>query len=82
MADSLYYCEYNENTCPKKEQCRRYVNIEDSCVVPLFKMMCTEDNNYILFLQNNDSGNSKDTSVNENPVNNNSNSQKEESENV
>lgn len=70
MADSLYYCEHNENMCPKKEQCRRYANTEDLCVVPFFKMMCTENNNYILFLQNNDSGNSKDTSVNEDLENN------------
>lgn len=50
MADGLYYCEHYENTCPKKKQCRRYINTEDPCVVPLFKMMCTENNNYVLYM--------------------------------
>lgn len=81
MADGLYYCEHYENTCPKKKQCRRYINTEDPCVVPLFKMMCTENNNYVLYMHSEISVDRGDSVCNE-TTNNNSNEQKEDIENV
>lgn len=93
MADGFYYCEHYENTCPKKKQCRRYINTEDPCVVPLFKMMCTENNNYVLYMHSEisvdrgdsvdrDSSVDRDDSVCNETTNNNSNEQKEDIENV
>lgn len=83
MTDGFYYCEHYENTCPKKEQCRRYINTEDPCVVSLFKMMCTENNNYVLFMQSEvivgkDNSTSRDNSACNETTNNNSNKQKED----
>lgn len=48
---SLYYCTNENNTCTKREECKRYSNNnEDNCHTTLFKEMCTESNNYILFI--------------------------------
>lgn len=81
MADGFYYCEHYENKCPKKKQCRRYINTEDPCVVPLFKMMCTENNNYVLYMCSEISVGREDSTCNE-TTNNNSNEQKEDAKNV
>lgn len=48
---SLYYCTKENNTCPKKEECQRYLSSENQCQATLFKMACTEDNNYVLFME-------------------------------
>ncbi len=54
MPDGLYYCTQENNTCPKRETCKRYINPEDQCNTTLFKMLCTEDNDYILFIEYNE----------------------------
>lgn len=51
MADSLYYCTKDNNDCPKKESCRRYIESDDKDKTTLFKMACTENNDYVLFIQ-------------------------------
>lgn len=48
----LYYCCTQENNdCPNKETCMRYLNAESAPHVTLFKYACTEDNNYHLYLK-------------------------------
>lgn len=51
MNDNLYYCTKDNNTCPKKESCLRYMDAEDKNHATLFKMACIEDNNYILYIK-------------------------------
>lgn len=50
MTSSIYYCTKENNNCPKKEECKRYIE-ENECYTTLFKTACTEDNNYILFIK-------------------------------
>ena len=47
---SIYHCTQENNICPKKESCKRYIN-SGECHTTLFKMACTEDNDYILFIK-------------------------------
>ena len=48
----LYYCCTQENNdCPNKETCMRYLNAESAPHATLFKYACTEDNNYHLYLE-------------------------------
>jgi len=48
----LYYCCTQENNdCPNKETCMRYLNAESEPHATLFKYACTEDNNYHLYLK-------------------------------
>ena len=52
MPDLIYYCRQEENTCPRKEECRRYMECtQDKSQATLFKVSCTENNNYVLFIQ-------------------------------
>ena len=55
MSDKIYYCTKEDNDCPNKEECKRYIG-EDECRVTLFKEACTEDNNYVLFMKNEQKG--------------------------
>lgn len=49
----LFYicCTQEENNCPKKEECRRYLNANEGTSWTLFKYMCTEKNDYHLFME-------------------------------
>ena len=48
----LYYCcTQEDNDCPNKETCMRYLNAESAPHATLFKYACTEDNNYHLYLE-------------------------------
>lgn len=48
----LYYCCTQENNdCPNKEKCMRYLNAESAPHATLFKYACTEENNYHLYLK-------------------------------
>lgn len=54
---ALYYCTYGDlNTCPKKELCMRYKEDSDKDnplpFTTLYKEMCNENNQYILFIEN------------------------------
>lgn len=47
----IYYCTKENNTCPKKESCKRYIEADNNPCITLFKMMCTKDNNYLLYIK-------------------------------
>lgn len=49
----LFYicCTQEDNECPKKEECRRYLNANEGTSWTLFKYMCTEENDYHLFME-------------------------------
>ena len=51
MSNLIYYCTQENNTCPKKETCKRYMNAEGKNHTTLFKVACTENNNYVLFME-------------------------------
>lgn len=48
---SIYYCTNENNKCPKKEECKRYLEAECEDCTTLFKVACTENNHYILFIK-------------------------------
>lgn len=48
----IYYCSKNNNTCPKKDSCYRYVHCNENMnQSSLYKSSCTIDNNYILHIK-------------------------------
>lgn len=51
MSDAIYYCTNKNNTCQKKESCKRYLDVDGKNHATLFKMACTENNNYILYIK-------------------------------
>lgn len=52
---NIYYCTQEDNYCPKKENCKRYVELNDEkCHATLFKTACTEDNDYVLYMKHNE----------------------------
>lgn len=44
-------CKRGGNNCPKREECRRYINADIGVAWNLFKYMCTENDNYQLFME-------------------------------
>ena len=55
MTDSIYYCEKKNNSCPKREECNRYVYSDDrEYKATLYKAACTENNAYVLFVKRGD----------------------------
>lgn len=52
-------CTQEENNCPKKEECRRYLNANEGTSWTLFKYMCTEENDYHLFMKKEEDNNIK-----------------------
>lgn len=51
MANSIYYCTQENNDCPKKDNCKRYIESDNEDKTTLFKMACTNANDYVLFIQ-------------------------------
>lgn len=52
MSELIYYCTKDKNNCPKKEECKRYIDSENKeCCTSLFKVACTENNGYVLFIK-------------------------------
>lgn len=52
MADKIYYCIKENNTCPKRDTCKRYVDSDShDSKTTLFKNACTEDNKRLLFIE-------------------------------
>lgn len=47
----LYYCVNENNDCPKRNECQRFLHSEYQDKTTLFKTSCTKHNNYILFLK-------------------------------
>ena len=52
-------CTQENNDCPKKEECRRYLNANEGTSWALFKYMCTEENDYHLFMEKEEDNNIK-----------------------
>lgn len=50
MNNKIYYCTQEDNYCPKKEECKRFIEAENQDTATLFKVACTENNNYVLFM--------------------------------
>lgn len=44
-------CTQEDNECPKREECKRFLNANEGTSWTLFKYMCTEENNYHLFMK-------------------------------
>lgn len=52
MAELVYYCKKENNACPKREECKRYMESDDKeCISTLFKCSCTESNNFLLYMK-------------------------------
>ena len=52
MATIIYNCTQNNNRCPKKDSCKRYIQAKDNeYSASLSKMACTENNNYLLYIK-------------------------------
>ena len=52
MPDLSYYCTKENNDCPQRNECERYLNSDShNCKTTLFKNACTDDNNRILFIE-------------------------------
>ena len=52
-------CIQEDNECPKREECRRYLNANEGTSLPLFKYACTEENDYHLFMKKEEDNNIK-----------------------
>ena len=44
-------CTQEDNECPKREECKRFLNANEGTSWTLFKYMCTEENDYHLFME-------------------------------
>ena len=67
---SFYYCCTQENNdCPKKEICMRYINAETEPHATLYKYACTEENNYHLFMEKENTKDEDDNIENNKKVN-------------
>ena len=55
---NIIYC-YNDtnNHCPHKEACKRYIQSPGNESATLYKISCTEENNYQLYIKDGDSNN-------------------------
>lgn len=48
---NIYYCDSTNNSCPKRKECKRYINNNDViCKSTLYKTACNKSNNYMLFI--------------------------------
>ncbi len=44
-------CKQGGNNCPKREECRRYLDADKEVSWALFKHVCTEENDFQLFME-------------------------------
>lgn len=52
MSDTIYYCTKENNDCARRNKCARYINSDSHTnKTTLFKNVCTDDNNRILFIK-------------------------------
>lgn len=58
MSDLIYYCTNENNTCPKKDSCKRYLEMAShpDTNTTLFKIACTKDNEYVLYIEKEEQG--------------------------
>ena len=52
-------CTQEDNECPRREECRRYLNANEGTSWTLFKYMCTKENDYHLFMEKEEDNNIK-----------------------
>lgn len=52
-------CTQEDNECPKREECKRFLNANEGTSWTLFKYMCTEENDYHLFMEKEEDNNIK-----------------------
>lgn len=50
----MIYCKHPGNNCPRKESCKRYLQVEHFNRAPLYNVACTKDNNYVLYTKGDD----------------------------
>lgn len=55
--NSYYFCQKDGNDCEKRETCKRYLNSADQAISRLFKEMCNDKNNYVLYIPEGDVNN-------------------------
>lgn len=51
MREGIYCCTKDNNSCPKKDTCYRFINPNDNPYTTLFNYACTEDNNHLLYIE-------------------------------
>ena len=64
-----YCCTQENNNCPNKETCMRFLNAESEPHTTLYKYSCTEENNYHLFMEKENTKNEDDNIENNKEVN-------------
>ena len=57
----IYCCNDDNNDCPHRESCKRYIHSSGNKSSTLYKSACTEDNNYKLYIKDGDSNDEKQT---------------------
>lgn len=52
MPDLIYYCVKEDNNCPRRNECERYLHSDmHECKATLFKSACIDNNNRTLFIK-------------------------------
>ncbi len=53
LSKLIYYCKNNDdNNCPKKDTCKRFLECtDDKNSTTLYKLSCTENNEYKLYIK-------------------------------
>lgn len=68
MREGIYCCTQEDNNCPKKNTCFRFINPDSNPHTTLFKYACTKDNSYLLYIEfiipKNDIKNDEESEVN------------------
>jgi len=64
-----YCCTQENNNCPNKETCMRFLNAESEPYTTLYKYACTEENNYHLYMKKENTKNEDDNIENNKEVN-------------
>lgn len=57
--NSYYFCQKDGNDCEKRETCKRYLNSANQATSRLFKEMCNDKNNYVLYIPEGDVNNNE-----------------------
>ena len=52
--DSYYFCQKDGNECCKKDTCKRFLDSDGNVSTRLFKIMCNDKNNYVLYIPEGD----------------------------
>lgn len=63
-----YCCTQENNNCPNKESCMRFLNAELEPHTTLYKYSCTEKNNYHLYMKKENTKNEDDNIENNKEV--------------